>query len=363
MFSTKLLVVLLAALVVIGTASASGAGTVKNVSGKVWIDNVDRLQWGKGQDNSFISALTAAMRAIGEDVTYEYLMGVSGAAFRVQFLLPSGCPSSPDATCGFDCSVTAAKALGYPLNFIGTSEDKPDEVKKTRAEIVESIDKGNPVLAINLISEADWGVIIGYTNAGSDFLCWSYYDKSSRMSLAENWPWAVIIIGNKDKAPSRKASIIESFKTAQKVAETEKFGNYASGYSAFEAWIKHLQNEKEFKKLKASDLGKSTHTNAWCYNSLIDCRVAAVKYLRSIKGELSSSAAEHISKAADIYEQEVKLLAAGWDNAPYTWQLEEGKSWTEDMRKAEAETLKAAMELEKKAISEIKAALAEATKA
>ncbi|HOP80149.1 MAG TPA: hypothetical protein PLZ21_06240, partial [Armatimonadota bacterium] len=65
MFSTKLLVVLLAALVVIGTASASGAGTVKNVSGKVWIDNVDRLQWGKGQDNSFISALTAAMRAIG----------------------------------------------------------------------------------------------------------------------------------------------------------------------------------------------------------------------------------------------------------------------------------------------------------
>ena len=37
------------ALVVIGTASASGAGTVKNVSGKVWIDNVDRPSGSKAR--------------------------------------------------------------------------------------------------------------------------------------------------------------------------------------------------------------------------------------------------------------------------------------------------------------------------
>ena len=41
------------------------------------IKGVDRLQWGKQQENTFMGALNVTMKALGEDVNYDYLMGVS----------------------------------------------------------------------------------------------------------------------------------------------------------------------------------------------------------------------------------------------------------------------------------------------
>ncbi len=80
------------------------------------IEGVGRLQWGKGQENTFMGALAAVMQSIGEDVSYDYLMGVSGAAFRLQIHQPDWCPSAPDAGCGFNCAGAATEALGYKFN-------------------------------------------------------------------------------------------------------------------------------------------------------------------------------------------------------------------------------------------------------
>jgi len=51
------------------------------------IEGAERSFWGgmSDQQNSVMGALTAAMQAMGEEIEYEYLMGVSGAAFRLQF--------------------------------------------------------------------------------------------------------------------------------------------------------------------------------------------------------------------------------------------------------------------------------------
>lgn len=45
--------------------------------------------------NSVCATLSEALRAAGEDYSYEYLMGVSAAAFRVQMMTPGWCPSAP----------------------------------------------------------------------------------------------------------------------------------------------------------------------------------------------------------------------------------------------------------------------------
>ena len=48
---------------------------------------------------------------------------------------------------------------------------------------------------------------------------------------------------------------------------------------------------------------------------------------------------------------------ANWRYAPFTWQLGEGERWTAEMRHAEAGTLKEAMEIERKAVDELRTAV------
>ena len=245
------------------------------------IDGAERLQWGKGQENTYIGALTVAMRAMGEDVTYDYLMGVSGAAFRLHFHQPGWCPSSPDATCGFDCSGPALKALGYTAKGIHSDKNNPEDVKQVREAVIQSIDKGHPVLAIDLREVPDWGVIVGYTDGGKKFLCRTYYDKGEEYTPAEKWPWVVEVIGGKVDAPDKRDSILKSLEIAVEIANTEKYEDYTSGFAAYEIWAKELLDDAKFANLDDKELKSKHHTNAWCYNSLVDAREAAVRYLRT----------------------------------------------------------------------------------
>ena len=326
------------------------------------IEDVERLRWGKGQENTFIGALTVAMRAMGENVTYDYLMGVSGAAFRLHFHQPDWCPSSPDATCGFDHSEPALAALGYTANGIHSDKDKPEEVKRVREVVIQSIDKGHPVLAIDLINVPDWGVIVDYSDSGKEFLCRTYYDKTDKYSMAEKWPWVVEVIGEKGDVPDKRESILKSLEIAVKLANTEKYGKYASGFAAYENWAKDLLDDSRFENLDKKELKSMNHTNAWCYNSLVDARMAAIRYLKSIGKEFDGESAKHLSKATELYEEVVGKLKEGWKHAPFPWQVKEGESWTKEMRHAEAGVLKEVLVLEKKALGELKTALELASK-
>ena len=325
------------------------------------LEGVEKLQWGKGQENTFIGALTAAMRAIGEDVTYDYLMGVSGAAFRLHFHQPGWCPSSPDATCGFNHAEPAMKALGYIVEGHWTPEDKPEAVKKTREAIVESINKGFPVVAIDLINGApDYGVIVGYSDGGKKFLCRTYEDKTEGYSQAEKWPWVVLVIKEKGKVPDRRENLLRSLEIAVELANTDRYPGhaektfYASGFGAYETWAANLLDESRFEKLDEKELNRLTHTNGWCYLSLVDAREAAVRYLKSLEGEFDRESATHLSKAAGLYEEIVEKLKDGWKYAPMPWQLKEGEHWTKEMRHAEAGVLKEALSLERTAVDELK---------
>ncbi len=327
------------------------------------IEGVGRLQWGKGQENTFMGALAITMDAIGEDITYDYLMGVSGAAFRVQVHNPDWCPSAPDAGCGFNCADVALSALGYKVRGIHSSSSKPEDVQKVREAVVRSIDNGYPVIAIDLINSPDYGVIVGYENDGKEFLCRTYYDKTDEYSPAEKWPWIVTIIEGKDKTPDRRKNILHSLELAVMLANTEKFEDYTSGFNAYETWVTDLLDDPRFEEADKGKSGEMTHANAWTYNSLVDARAAAVRYLRSISEDLGQESAKHISEAADIYEEALGKLKDGWKYAPFPHDLKGGEGWTAEMRHAEADVLKEVSALEKKAVNELKAAIEKASEA
>lgn len=104
-------------------------------------------------------------------------MGVSGAVFRLQIAQPDWRPSAPDATVGFNCAEPAMKALGYSLKSLADNNFFVWlGVRKMRSAIIESIDQGRPIVAINLDGGMDWGVVTGYESEGRLILCRTYDD-------------------------------------------------------------------------------------------------------------------------------------------------------------------------------------------
>jgi hypothetical protein len=319
------------------------------------IEGVEKIEWGKEKDNTFIGALTAAMHAIGEDVTYNYLMGVSGVAFRLNFRQPNWCPSGADATAGFNHAWPAMKALGYTAKQYNTNADNVSDVMNTRETIVQSINRGYPILAIGLIDD-NWGVITGYIDNGEKFLCRSYDTDAEGYALAEKWPWIAFVIGEKKKAPDRYENILNSLKLAVELANTERFGSYASGFAAYEAWADDLLDASRFIGTDKQEEWLML-INAWCYGSLAHARTEAVTYLRIISKEFDEKTAVHLSKASDLYAKITNKLNDGRKYVCFKRQLKDGESWTQKMREAEAGIFKEVSVLEKDATDELKAVL------
>ena len=77
---------------------------------RVWLEGVSG--WFVGdRESSVHAAQAAAMAAVGEDISYEYLVGVSGLAFRMQVSKDGLCPSSPHSFCGYPCHPRSSPIL------------------------------------------------------------------------------------------------------------------------------------------------------------------------------------------------------------------------------------------------------------
>src|SRR5438046_2479424 len=66
------------------------AAHVRRSGDQVFLEVVERYHYG----NSVIGAITTAVRATGEQLTYDQAMGLSGAAFRLQIRQPDWCPAT-----------------------------------------------------------------------------------------------------------------------------------------------------------------------------------------------------------------------------------------------------------------------------
>ncbi|MHB1000890.1 MAG: cysteine peptidase family C39 domain-containing protein [Armatimonadota bacterium] len=348
-------------------SSVASAGVTANLSQQddsvkeksKLIKGVDSLKWGSGS-NTFICSLATSLRASGEKVSNCDLVGLSGAAFKLNFN-EQWCPSSPDATCGFDCAFPALEAFGYKWHYEDADPKDTEKAKIFRHSIKDAINKGYPVPAINLIQGADWGVITGYDKDGQEFLCRTYYNKTDEDETAQNWPWVVLILDEKTKAPALKDSFRKSLKLAIQLAKTEKYSTYMNGYAAYESWQSRLRDTEMFSKLKPEELLSTAQSNAWIYGNLIDARTNAKQYLRQYRNLLGVSASVHLEKTADLYEKEATLLSENRRYASRTWELKEGQQWTQIDRDKEAKILEKALALDKAAIAQIELALQKAS--
>ncbi len=301
----------------------------------------------RGRDCTFMHCLEVVLAAVGPPIGYDELMGISGVAFRLQFRAERWDVGNPDPLVGASCLDVLFPAIGLEYDLRVVRRDQLKEARGLREAIVRSIDREMPALAANIMPPEDWGIITGYRRRGREWLCRSYNGRAEREDRpATGWPTAVLMIESRLPRPSPRDVHVASIRRAVELFETRSNGLYAMGRNAFEHWC---------QMLRAADRPDYIHPNAWTYIGLIDARRAAVRYLRAIAGEFGVKR-HHLLRAADLYDQETRLLADGLKDVPSRQQVS-GAMPPAAVRARQITTLLKAMKLEEQAIDALRKAV------
>lgn len=287
---------------------------------KCILKNVIRLSFEEGMECSWAGALYGALQYLGEAYTYHQIMGMSGACYRICFT-DVWDYSCTDALAAFDYATPLYKAIGYSFRIADRLEKQ--ERKEERLAVMEDIQNGKPVLAINLRAAPEWGIITGYTDNGSRFLCRTYFDKDIFAALEQEggrnsedyqmvfeqnegylfndfWPFILMHFGEKAEIPSPLNTLRSSLAALISSFCAGKCNGYYQGKEACKAWMKGLSKEDDFQL----ENDKESVLRRLCVNdamlcSLIDSRRAAASYLRACTYLVSGKESEYLIRIAE----------------------------------------------------------------
>ena len=316
---------------------------------KCILKNVRRLSWAGergsvGQMCPWAGSLQAALEYMGEPYTYEQIMGMSGACFRLCFV-DVWDYSCTDALVAYDYAAPLYRAIGYSFRVAERLEKQ--ERKAERLAVMEDIRNGRPVLAINLRVAPEWGVITGYTENGKRFLCRTYFDgevfeeleqedkskqkegqeQAENRNLAEErrivfeenggylfsdfWPFIIFHFGEKQDRPSPLSVLKTSLKTGIESFYAEECRGYYQGKEAYRAWIKGLSKESNFRlENDRENALRRLSVNDSMLCCLIDARRAAASWLREEIPLIPEAGREHLAKMAQNEQLISDTLAA-----------------------------------------------------
>ena len=346
--------------------------------------------WKDSHEDSFIACITGVMAALGEEFSYPYLMGVSGAAFRVQMHQPNWCPSAACAGPGYNCIPGAMAATGYRLTEIDTQREGkplPEGIAKAFETVTSSIDRGLPVILFG----GEAGLIVGYHADGRRIVRPYGHDDDGYVETAAagaepaaselpravyvgDWGWGVYVVEPHDVPMDRRTAVTNSLRLAVTLAKTERFGNYLSGFAALEHWIEALLDDSRFAALTPENWFQTALGNGYSYPCLWSARLNAEKYLReaadlTTAGETPASRyvfdepiRTRLLELAGLYEQMHLTLnrtapefACTYSLMP--WRLQSPINWTRTLRQKQSNLLREMCDIEHKAIAKIESLL------
>ncbi len=299
------------------------------------LEEIKRLSWEGGREGMecpWVGALQASLAYMGEPYTYEQIMGMSGACYRICFV-DVWDYSCTDALVAFDYATPLYEAIGYGFRMVERLEKQ--ERKAERQAIMEDIRAGMPVLAINLRVAAEWGIITGYVDNGNRFLCRTYFDQEvfdaleggdgqgqldgqepstdqrcedRRIVFEENkgylfsdfWPFLILHFGEKGE-PKRPAEILKtSLATLVASFQGEECRGYHQGKDAYRAWIDGLSREEDFRLADdRENVMRRLTVNDDMLGTLIDARFAAAAWLQENLSVIPETSREHLAKIAE----------------------------------------------------------------
>ncbi len=317
---------------------------LEKLDGQACIRGLETLDWGGSffqRQESFMTALTPILRAAGHGVDFEVVMGLSGAAFKLSINQP-WCPSTGSSGVGADCPDHIMKVFGCgPMENL----EPPSKCEATGAAIIESIDRGLPVMYM----DGESSLIVGYRDAPQTWICQPYpggkgYREMDSLKGMLGEAWWVNIIRPGQPTP-RRTPAMESLRRIAELARAPQDDDCVNGFAAYEAWIADLANPPGDPNL---------HANAYSYAILLTSRTAGAVYLGRLARELGGDAVAPLESAAMRYRTVSQRLLGGKDCVEEPWK----RSWTPENRAIQADIMTQNLADERIAVAEIEKALA-----
>ncbi len=333
-------------------ARGAAVRAVRREGDSVVVSGLEQARWGGGtrRQCSTIATLSLVSEYSGDDTDYDYLMGASGAAFRVQMSEGLMCPSSPHAACGFDCRRLAVHAWGNDVSFVATQEEA--EQPSARDAVVTSLERGVPVL----YEREESSLIVGYTSDA--LLLRDYHAREPGYETMGEWPWRVGIASPKQGRPDLAAVLVDSLRLATELFDTDQVGRYRCGRAAYVHWSELLSDPSRFDRYTEQERFGAALGNAHTLECLADARGAAANYLAGMSEHAPPAAQPSLDSAAAAYaEIERRVRAARPELAPFPWEQSDVRPWSAELRARECELLSELAGVDASAIAFLKEAL------
>ncbi|MBN2389319.1 MAG: hypothetical protein JXR84_01265 [Anaerolineae bacterium] len=284
--------------------------------------------------------------------TYSHLVGVSGAAAFLSW--KEGWHGDNIALFFMDADAGAVErhifeAIGYAYEAVMKEEGR-DNKAEFRQRIIESIDRGMPVLGYGVVGPPEPSIITGYDEGGDVLIGWSFFQNFPDFNAgvefepaAEGQPvgyfrkhdWFkdtenLLIIGEKQPKPSLAEVSRDALRWLLKVTRTpmvrpepdapEWYRHRHNGLAAYDAWADHLLRDAEWPADDEATLrahhqihedAVSTVAEARWYGSVFLAEIA--EHFAAEPGKLGTT--EHVLHAAACYAAEHDLMWQLWELA------------------------------------------------
>jgi hypothetical protein len=323
----------------------------------------------------FPGSLFAYLSYTGDPHNYDYLMGVTGAAFRRFWNRDDG--GNVDISyLGDEPFRRAFEALGYHWRKVPAQKEAMVQAIKT------SLALGRPAISFGISGPPEAGLVTGYTEDGAVIYGWSYFQDWSQWgqnpdTYYEMRDWfetmhitshsepgagkGLILIA--DRQPSRltpRDVLVSSLEWALDLERTQQrpnFPEHIAGLAAYDAWAEALDVDADYP---AGDVDVLT-TRMMVYAdqcTMLYERESAARYLRQMIN-VAPEAGDDLEAAAAFYDQAAAEVGKLWP-----WGNELGPAAQAGLsepsaRRGFAANIRAAKDKEAQAVQYLERALAE----
>lgn len=299
------------------------------------LKDITPLRFGEGRDCTLPACL-----AIATGAEYDWVMGVSGAAFTTTIDPASW---DPLAAAPLDDGTLArgARACGAKPDIVGPPFD--DEMKALVLDrVAEAVDAKTPPLVKGIAGPAEYGLIVGYDDTGPSFLARTYFDKTDKPTKVD---WSAFedaehgLVAFLDRGPAADRG---------ELAREAVHGALASAGAtrdALASWLAGLRDEARWSDTRHA--GAAAFADHAMRTIHVDKRRAAARFLRGVRALFANAPGADVLRAAESYgysaDAAAKIGAGPFDASVAMRFLDTGH------RRAWAKQLEAIMEHEREA--------------
>ena len=276
----------------------------------------------------FALCLKSCSDYLGGAYTYNYILGASGACFRMSWNHTQWDEGNMDlGRLGPEPFRRGFRAVGLKVRFLlrkswwpGETGDDIARVAETkraradwRARIIESIRAGRPVLAFGVVGPPEVSIITGFDEGGDVMVGWSCHQGGLRKAQLEpNGMFrqrdgfaktqGLMLIQDKPRKPDFARVVRVALRGACRVSTLPKSKTHLFGYAAYRAWAAAMLHDAEFPGNDAKAL-QSRRFTVWDGLIMLAERDAAATFLEEV-AKSRPDVARHLRQAARLFRKE-----------------------------------------------------------